>query len=271
MKIAAIPRNPSHSPNMADRDREILLSIATKLQEKGHDVHILEERDCYALDCYDALYHMSRTPDILSKIKEVDKKATNCVTAVENCSRKRFMQLLSEAGILQPHYIVTATNTTVPQLEYPLWIKKADGWSLHPNDVQFVSNESEAAKALDEHLARGNKEVICCKHITGDIVKFYGVKNNFFHWQYPSPEKSKFGLEKINGETRNTPFKEDTLRINAQKAAEAIGVEIFGGDAIIAPDGKIYIIDINDFPSFSCCRERASEAISNHIISKFNV
>lgn len=271
MKIAAIPRNPSHSPNMADRDREILLSIAAKLQERGHDVHILEEEDCYALECYDALYHMSRTPDILDKIREVDEKATNCVASVENCSRKRFMQLLSQAGVRQPQYSVTATNASIPKLEYPLWIKKADGWSLHPDDVQFVCNESEAAKALDWHRSRGNKEVICCKHIAGDIVKFYGVKKNFFHWQYPNPEKSKFGLEKINGATSNIPFKEETLRINAQKAAYAIGVEIFGGDAIIAPDGEIYIIDINDFPSFSCCKESASEAISNHIISKFNV
>ena len=37
---------------------------------------------------------------------------------------------------------------------------------------------------------------------------------------------------------------------------------IFGGDCIITPDGKINIIDLNDWPSFSPCAEEASEAIA---------
>ena len=40
------------------------------------------------------------------------------------------------------------------------------------------------------------------------------------------------------------------------------GITVFGGDCIITPDGKINIIDLNDWPSFSPCAEEASEAIA---------
>ena len=43
----------------------------------------------------------------------------------------------------------------------------------------------------------------------------------------------------------------------AELAAKAVKVEVFGGDAIVTPDGKIYIIDINSWPSFA--RVRADE------------
>ena len=271
MKIAAIPRNSSDSPNMTEHDKAILLAVADKLKNRGHSVDILKEEGCCSLNSYDAIFHMSRTISVLSRIRPLGEKVTNRVESVENCSRKNFMQLLSEAGIAQPTFCITSSNREIPQLEYPVWLKNANGWSSHPKDVQYVTNSAEATEALHDYNTRGHEEVICCKHTLGDIVKFYGVKERFFHWQYPDPHKSKFGLEKINGATSHNPFDENALRINAQKAADAIGVEIYGGDAIITKEGEILIIDINDFPSFSCCREAASEAITEHIISKLQL
>ena len=271
MKIAAIPRNASDSPNMSEHDRAILLAVAEKLKSKGHSVDILNDDESNIPDGYDALYHMSRTGSVLSGIRKMGEKAMNSVASVENCSRKRFMQLLSDAGASQPPFCITETEGGIPAIDYPMWLKNAEGWSAHPKDVQYITNESEAQEALHDYRARGHKEIICCRHTKGDIVKFYGVKGRFFHWQYPDPQKSKFGLEKINGATSHNPFDENALRINAQKAADAIGLEIYGGDAIITKEGEIFIIDINDFPSFSCCREAASEAISEYIISKLRV
>ena len=62
----------------------------------------------------------------------------------------------------------------------------------------------------------------------------------------------------------------EKLKSIALLAARSIGVEIFGGDAIITPEGSIYIIDINDFPSFSAVRHEAAQAISNLIKTKSN-
>ena len=40
------------------------------------------------------------------------------------------------------------------------------------------------------------------------------------------------------------------------------------GDAIITPQGEIFIIDINDFPSFSAIRDIAAKEIATLIMNK---
>ena len=45
---------------------------------------------------------------------------------------------------------------------------------------------------------------------------------------------------------------------------------IIGGDAIIAPDGSVFIIDINDWPSFAPVREQASRCIAGLLIQRIN-
>ena len=51
-------------------------------------------------------------------------------------------------------------------------------------------------------------------------------------------------------------------------AAESIGLEIYGGDCIVSEDGAIYIIDMNDFPSFSAIRDEAAGEIAEYIINR---
>jgi hypothetical protein len=43
------------------------------------------------------------------------------------------------------------------------------------------------------------------------------------------------------------------------------GLDIFGGDVIVSPEGELTLIDLNDWPSFAPCRERASYAIAEFI------
>ena len=47
--------------------------------------------------------------------------------------------------------------------------------------------------------------------------------------------------------------------------AAAVGLQIYGGDMIVTNDGSLYMIDFNDWPSFSRCREEAAEAIARLI------
>jgi hypothetical protein len=44
--------------------------------------------------------------------------------------------------------------------------------------------------------------------------------------------------------------------------AAAVGLQVYGGDCIVTVDGAWYMIDFNDWPSFSRCREEAAEAIA---------
>jgi hypothetical protein len=104
----------------------------------------------------------------------------------------------------------------------------------------------------------------------GDIIKFYGVGNRYFHYSYPDPEKSKFGLERINGKAQHHPFDLERLKETIFKAAETLEIDIYGGDCIVNAQGEFFIIDFNDFPSFSAVRNEAAKEISAHIMESID-
>ena len=41
---------------------------------------------------------------------------------------------------------------------------------------------------------------------------------------------------------------------------------IYGGDAVIRPDGRFFLIDFNDWPSFGSCTQAAAEAIATRAL-----
>ena len=48
----------------------------------------------------------------------------------------------------------------------------------------------------------------------------------------------------------------------------AAGLDVFGGDVIVSSRGELTLIDLNDWPSFAPCRERAAYAIADFIIKR---
>ena len=54
------------------------------------------------------------------------------------------------------------------------------------------------------------------------------------------------------------------------QAASTIQLDIYGGDCIIQPDGRPVLIDLNDWPSFSRCRDEAAQAIAERISEMLN-
>ncbi len=271
MKIATIARDISHSPNMAANDAAILGCVADELRAKG--LQVIEASEAELPDGCVAVCHMSRTPELLKKLKESERcgvTVINSPAAVENCSRLKMMHKMKVVGIKQPQYCLIDERTPLESLRYPAWLKRADGWSIHSDDVCFVRNADEAKEAFDNMVGRGITGVVHCEHVAGDIVKFYGVGKCFFRHIYPDPEKSKFGLEKINGTQHRYPFSLDEMKRTVFSAAESIGLEIYGGDCIVCEDGAIYIIDMNDFPSFSAIRDEAAGEIAEHIINRIN-
>ena len=272
MKIAGIPRNPANSPNMSDKDMLLFSEIAEELRKCGHSVTVLDENDEIPDDC-DAVFHMSRTAATLDRLAKCEAKGifvTNPVAGVSNCSRSEFVEILQRNSIRQPEYtFIDIAADRKKKLQFPGWLKNSRGWSCKADDVQFIATDEEYAKALDALVANGHSEAIFCEHIKGDIVKFYAIRGeDFFHYHYPDPSATKFGLERINGATQRHNFDAEQLRRIALQAAEAMNINIFGGDCIITAEGEIYIIDINDFPSFSAYRSEAAKAIATSIIKR---
>ena len=268
MKIVTIARNPDNSPNMVANDAAILDCVAKELTSMGAEVVAIDENAEIPKDT-DMICHMSRSPKVLQKLTGAEKKgisAFNTAKAVKNCSRVATMQLLEKNNIPQPFFRIIEQEEDLTELPYPAWIKRGEGWSCHKDDVCFANDISKAKEAITDMRKRGINSFVYTSHCKGDIIKFYGVGDNYFTYSYPNAEKTKFGLEKINGEIKHYPFDADTMRKIVFDAAKAVGLSIYGGDCIVNEKGEISIIDLNDFPSFSSVREEAAKEIAKHII-----
>jgi hypothetical protein len=133
------------------------------------------------------------------------------------------------------------------------WLKRADVHATQPGDVVRVERWPDLNSALLRFKTRGLAQAVLQKHCECDEVKFYAVKNGRLFWPYYPKESEGY------------PFEERELKKMAEHAAEALGLSIYGGDAIISPEGKITLIDLNDWPSFAPCRGAAASAIAKFL------
>jgi glutathione synthase/RimK-type ligase-like ATP-grasp enzyme len=75
----------------------------------------------------------------------------------------------------------------------------------------------------------------------------------------------KFKHELRNGKAHHYTFDVDALKSVTTRLAQLIGIDVYGGDVIVDKNGLFYIIDFNDWPSFSRCKTEAAKAISQLI------
>jgi len=280
LNLAGIKRGNIFSPNHTGNDAAIFELTKNKLCAKGCFVAEYTEPEFQENEIpYTMIFGMARDKQTVAKLKELETKGVtgiNSGTGIENCFRNNMTRLLTEKGIPYPksEIVCTKKDATDAFLRLgsdKLWIKRGDFHAIHKEDVCFCSSMEEGNYLLSEFARRGIESATVSVHLTGDLVKFYGVRNTgFFHWFYPYYfGHSKFGNETINGEVKKYPFEEERLMSISNQAAETLGIYIYGGDAIISSDGCIQIIDLNDWPSFAPCREEASEAIAQCIYETF--
>ena len=266
-RILTIPRDVSDSPNMAANDAAILECIAEELRSLGAEV---VGYDGNMPEGTDIVCHMSRTPAILQMLEKAESSGTrviNTPNAVNNCSRNSMIRAMEHTSVPQPAFKVVIEAEELEELPYPAWIKRGEGWSCHKDDVCYAADAGEARQAFERMQERGITNCIHCGHIEGDLIKFYAVGEDFFSYCYPDPEKSKFGLERINGAPSRYPFDLERMKEIVHSAAKATGLEIYGGDCIVDSKGGIFIIDLNDFPSFTAVRHEAAERIAQYIMN----
>lgn len=279
MKILGISRSPRFSPNSVDRDSAIFDAVSSRLNRRGNDVSVISEDLFVAvnLEEFDRVYSMARGKDVIAMLAEEENKNNsiiiNSAIALQRNTRVYLTNLFTSNNIPQPRYKVLRLplkNEIRNEPIFPLWLKRADACTQSQNDVCFVSSINDFYDALHSFMERGIYEVVAEEHIEGDLVKFYGVEGeDFFNFIYPTENLtySKFGLEKHNGSPSHYSFSEKSLKSIADKAARLCGFLIYGGDAIIKSDRTFYLIDFNDWPSFSSCRKSAAKAITNRIIN----
>ena len=229
MRLIAISRDKRFSKS--DADTAILNAVINCLEQQGHEIVLMSEKEFQESggegDLVFGMYRDEKTLSMLDELQQHGIPAIPSPQAVRNAQRNCHVDMLMNAGIPMP---------PTGNVGFPCWLKKSNGWTESPTDVIFCEHEFPANLNLNGYLIQ--------KHIDGDLFKFYGVLNTDFF--YPSDNKHLLEL--------------------AIQAAEVLSLPIFGGDAIVTSDGSIYIIDFNDWPSFSPCREEAAKAIAQRIL-----
>lgn len=274
IKIAGIMRAGAFSPNHIGNDTTIFNNVADQLRKRGCEVNIYsEEQFCAgAADGEHIILNMCREHRSITMLQEREDAGDLVINSgygIENCIRERMTRILMGSGIPHPQSLIVSTDEGVRDALTaakigPCWIKRGESHTQHREDVCFARHAEEAQEILQEFFLRGIKRAVINRHIEGELLKFYGVYGTpwfhcFFH----------YGSREARGTDEGKPqFDHDKLKEVCTRAAEALDIKIFGGDAIILPDGSFTIIDFNDWPSFAPCRAEASAVIARAILSE---
>lgn len=260
--ILAVKRAKRFSPNSVERDSAILKAVCEELQSDGFEtLTIAEDEDSWPAARVEACLTMGRLPETLERLRRMERQGVRVINAPEGirlcCHRSQLAEVLAREGVPQPPC----------EGESGYWLKRADGCAETKGDIRYAETAGERDRTLAAMKAEGMGDILVQAHVEGDLVKFYGVRGTpFFRAFYPGDDGcSKFGDEERNGKPRHYAYDEGELRCVATLAAEAAGVEVYGGDAIVKADGTLWLIDFNDWPSFSRCRAEAAKAIAGHL------
>lgn len=258
MRVLMIYRAERYSPNSVVKDRQILDAVGHELRECGAEVLFMCEESLTDYADADVIFSMGRCPDTIEWLARKEEEGVRVINS--SCgmrsSRRSFVDRMMRENAIP----------AAPQDgNCGYWLKRGDGAAQQKEDVVFAVDEAERDRRLEDFMSRGIRDVVTTAHVRGDLVKFYGVAGTpFFRCYYPTDDGgSKFGDECRNGKAMHYDFSRRLLMENATRLAGLLGLEVYGGDCIVRQDGTFAIIDFNDWPSFSRCRNDAAKAIAS--------
>jgi glutathione synthase/RimK-type ligase-like ATP-grasp enzyme len=264
--IYGINREVSLSPGKVEADAAILDAVLAGLTARQWEVERLTA-DSLPLKAPEAavILHMAQGPralDVLERWEEQGVRLINSPQAVRRCYRRYLFPLLEGTGVAYPRtrlYGVEEARDLWPrEFPGPGWLKRAEVHAETAGDVRRVSDLAQTLEVLADFRRRGIDSLIWQEHVPGREIKFYAVLGWFF---------------RAYAGDRAAPLESATfsasLRLLAEQAARLAGVAVFGGDAVINPEGQPVLIDMNDWPSFSRCREEAAQEIVHYVQTRF--
>ena len=226
-QILMVQRDESFSPNAVEKDLAILQAVGEKLRERGASVsyvkeELLQDKRWKLGDRVSVIFSMARSEKSLAVLQQAQAEGVMVVNDPRSIEICNSRRAID--GLMRSNRIPAA-----PYYERGKgWIKADRG-----HDVRFAANEEEML-AFKQQV----EDPLLTAHVEGTLVKFYGVADRFFSPQgYPQVAEA------------------------AARLARLVGIQVYGGDAVLLSDGTFAIIDFNDWPSFSSCREEAAAAI----------
>lgn len=263
-------REEAHSPGRESDDTEILRLTGKHLEARGFPVVMSSPEDVGGLEVRPgAVFFMCERLEMLALLGEWEKAGiphVNSPAAVLNTYRDRMITRFEQAKVpIVPSRIV-ATGEADGIASAPVWVKRGDVHNTQDGDVVFAASVEAATETLHRLAARGIRQAVIQPHVEGDLIKFYGVgggpaarEPGWFRWFYHKGQQ-----------LAHHPFDPRRLARVARSAARALGLEVYGGDAIATGSGALLLLDLNAWPSFALYRDEAAERIAAHLALRFN-
>jgi hypothetical protein len=260
-------REPAHSPGRVEDDAAIMSRVGEALTERGFRVELVAADDVVEAPSAN-LFVMCERGAVLDRLGAMEKAGSivvNSPAAIRNTYRHRMVELFARHRVAAPMSWIVAAVANKPRPADCAWVKRYDFHATQRDDVMYAASETGWREALRRFAERGIPFVVAQEHVAGDLVKFYGVRSgagtkdaNWFQWFYHR-DKGMLGH----------CFDPARLSEAALHAAAALGLDIFGGDAVIKANGEPKIIDLNAWPSYALYRDRAAQAIADCLTERF--
>lgn len=259
-RILGVYREVEFSPGKVEADAAIIDAVLAELRSYGADtVAIGAAQFCsdHSLDPHMVLA-MCQSEHALSRLAAIEEAGAvtiNSALAIRNCYRDLLGAGLARAGVPTPNGVAVSTATPFDlkplralDLSAPMYVKRGDLHALGSDDVQRVDGLEQLEATLLRFARREIRVAYVQQEATGEVVKFYGVSGGEYFTAISDSrdlsDRLKLGLSHA-----------------ASVAAGALGLEVWGGDAVV--NGEHFsIVDFNDWPSFSRVRAEAARAIA---------
>jgi len=264
-------RERAHSPGREFDDSEILRLTGKHLEARGFQVSLRapEEVAQTGEGRPPNIFLMCERLEIIDQLRQWEARGVRHVnkpSAILNTYRDRTLALFKQNGVAFPASRLVSTASPEIVQSGPAWVKRADVHNTQDGDVVFAPAPSDTAQTLARMAARGIRQAVLQEHVPGDLIKFYGIGDSGLA-QEPAPWFKWFYHKEQN--LAGHRFDQEALASLAQRAAAAIGLEVYGGDAIATETGALFVIDLNAWPSFAIYRDEASERIAAYLAGRF--
>jgi hypothetical protein len=272
-------REHTHSPGRESDDTEILRLTAKVLEARGFEVEVKSSEEI--VDSGEppppAIFIMCERIPVLQRLQNwhaAGVRIVNVPRAVLDTYRERTVPRWEAVGIASPASRVVPTRRPWPSnlapgpSRYPIWVKRGDVHYTEEGDVVRASTAEAIETALAALARRGISQAVLQAHVEGDLLKFYGIGHPGRGGAgAPAPWFRHFYHR--DQQVQGYPFDPQALIDLARRGADALGLEVFGGDAIVTPTGDLVLIDLNAWPSFALFRDEAAVKIAAYLEYRF--
>jgi glutathione synthase/RimK-type ligase-like ATP-grasp enzyme len=265
--ILGIYREQVFSPGKIYDDEAILARTLEALAVMGYEVEGLHAEDIDGNTPETGLVlsmaQSARAMGILDEWCGRGTQIINTVQSVRNCYRRPLVHLLQGSGVCMPRSRMVTLERARVEIDLKsskrLWLKRGDVHAIQEGDVASVSSREELDLALDHYRSKGIHDILVQEHVEGPVVKFYSVGQHEYFKAYLA-ETGEDISERVPG-----------LPPVARLAAKAVGLEVYGGDAVLTDGNGASLIDLNDWPSFSRCCDSAAKSIAGYVAGRIQL